>query len=133
MSKIFYDHLLDLDKVENTVKKAASSHEERMELWQLIDEIIHHRVMGCILDYLPGVHHEEFLQKFSEGPHDEKLLDYLKEKIKEDIVALIKEVVAALVLELIDYNSIDGKGKATRLVGGFELADNQKRANNPGK
>jgi len=122
MSKTYYDHLLDLEKVDGVVKKVVKSHEEKVELWQLIDEIIHHRVMGCVLDSLPEKHHDEFLQKFAESPHDEKLLDFLKEKIKTDIVFLIKETVAALVLELIDYNNIDGQRKTKGTIGGSKLA-----------
>jgi len=102
MSKIFYDHLLELDKVEKSIKKVSSTKEEAIELWGIVDEIIHHRVFGCVLEQLPEKHHREFLEMFHSAPGDEKLLNYLKEKIKNDITIIIKEIVAALVLEIID-------------------------------
>lgn len=101
MSKVFWDNYLELDKVDKHIKALSKTHEEKLELWQLVDEMVHHRVLGCILDHLPESTHEEFLQKFSEAPHDEKLIVYLKEKMKKDVVVLIKEAVAVLVMELI--------------------------------
>lgn len=102
MSKTYYDNLLDLNKVDKVVTGVAGSHDEKLELWQIVDEIVHHKVMGCVLDNLPKEHHDEFLEKFYQAPYDERLLVYLKDKIKKDIVEIIKEGVAALTLELID-------------------------------
>jgi hypothetical protein len=110
MSKTYYDHLLDLNKVDKVVRDTAKSEDEKLELWQIVDEIVHHRVMGCVLDHLPVEHHEEFLQKFYEAPYDERLLVYLKDKIKKDIIEIIKEGVVALTLELID-NIVPAKTK----------------------
>ena len=63
MSKIFYDHIIVLEDVDNEIKSIAHSHEERDELWQLVDEIIHNRVLGKLLDVLPKESHQEFLDK----------------------------------------------------------------------
>lgn len=102
MSKIFYDHLLVLDKIEVEIKKAASSKEEREELWQIVDEIIHHRVLGCVLDKLPYPHHKEFLELFYKHLHDEGLFGYLKEKTGKDFKAIIKKEIRNLRKELAD-------------------------------
>lgn len=77
MSTVFYDRLIILDDIDKVIKNHAGSEEERAELWHLVDEIIHHRVMGCILDQLPQEKHHEFLEKFTANPHDESLLDWL--------------------------------------------------------
>jgi transcriptional regulator of NAD metabolism len=108
MSKVFYDNLLSLDKIDRAIKKAATTCDERMELWQVVDEIVHHRVMGCVLDALPIECHDEFLEKFSKAPYDEQLLDYLRQKVKKDVTMIIKEAVAVLVLEI--ATEITGKG-----------------------
>jgi hypothetical protein len=100
MSKVFYDNILDLAKVEKAIKKVSSTHDEMVELWGIVDEIVHHKVMECVLTTLPKKYHREFLDMFRTSPHDEKLLQYLKEKAKRDVVILIKETVALLVLEL---------------------------------
>lgn len=101
MSKIFYDHLLDLSHVEKEIKKNVKDPDERAELYHLVDEIVHHRVVGCILDRLPTTHHTEFLTRFSEKPHDEHILKYLSERIPEDIEHFIRAEVYLLGSELL--------------------------------
>lgn len=102
MSKLFFDHLIELKEIDKEIKKAAKTNEEREELWGLVDEIVHHKVMGCILDNLPREHHEEFLDMFHRSPHDEELLfGYLKKKVGENIESLIRQEVGGLADELI--------------------------------
>jgi transcriptional regulator of NAD metabolism len=101
MSKIFYDRIIILEKVEKEINSIAQTEEEKDELRQIVDEIIHHKVFGCILKKLPERNHQEFLQKFNEAPHDETLFDYLKEKIKEDIEELIKQEMGNLAYEIL--------------------------------
>lgn len=102
MSKIFLDRLLILDDLDRQVKRAAATPEEREEIWHLIDEIIHHKAMGCILDNLPRKHHEEFLEMFHESPHDEDLIfGYLKEKVGENVEEILKQELGSLAFELL--------------------------------
>lgn len=104
MSKIFYDYLIIFEELEDVIRSEEVEPEEREEIHQLIDEMIHHRVLGCILDHLPREHHEEFLERFHETPYDEGLIQYLQEKTPEevDIEAKIKEEVAKLKQELLE-------------------------------
>lgn len=91
MSKLFFDHLIELKEVDKQIKKVAKTPEEREELWALVDEIVHHKVMGCILDRLPRGDHEEFLHLVEKSPHDEELLfSYLKVKVGHDIEEIIR-------------------------------------------
>ncbi len=101
MSKVYYDHLIVLDDIEKKIKKIAQTQEEREELWQLVDDIIHHRVLACVLDNLPKDNHKEFLGMFHEAPHSLNLMDYLKERIKENIEELIKQEIGGLASELL--------------------------------
>ena len=103
MSKIFYDHLIIFEEIDNALKGEGLESEERDELHQLIDEMIHHRVLGCILDHLPREHHEEFLERFHQTPYDEGLIQYLQEKTPKDldIEEKIKEAVEQLKQELL--------------------------------
>lgn len=101
MSSLFFDQLLDLKKIDKKIKKVSSSYEEKAELWQIVDEIIHHRVFGCVMDKLPKKYHSEFVELFEKTPNDQKLIGYLKAKTKTDIENLIKDAVAILTLELI--------------------------------
>lgn len=102
MSKLYYDNLLNFGEIERVIKKAAGSAEERDELWQIVDEIIHHRVLGCVLDNLPVKHHAEFLEKFRKTPHDENLLTYLQEKIGQNVEELLRQELGNLAYELLE-------------------------------
>src|SRR5258706_7168635 len=102
MSNIFYDHLIELKEVDKQIKKAAKTQEEREELWVLVDEIVHHKVMGCILGKLPSEHHHEFLELFHKSPHDEDLLlSYLKQRDGDNIESLIRQEIGDLSIDLL--------------------------------
>src|SRR3989344_7486906 len=93
MSKIFYDHLVIFEEVEREIKNVTELAEEREELWHLIDEIIHHRVLGCILDVLPRKDHEEFLLSFHASPYSDTHIVYLNKKIQGNIEETIKKEI----------------------------------------
>lgn len=102
MSKIFWDRLLALDDLDREVKRIAKTQEEREEIWHLIDEIVHHKAMGCILDNLPRDDHEEFLEMFHKSPHDEDLLfGYLQKKIGRNIKEILKQELGNLSFEIL--------------------------------
>lgn len=103
MSKLFFDHLVSLDKVEKEIKKIAESDEEKHEYFKLVDEIIHHRVMGCVFDKLPEKDHKKFIRKFKKRPHDESLLEYISKKAKEDLGLIIKYEIKKLEAEIIEW------------------------------
>ena len=98
---IFYDHLITLEDIEKELNSFEGSDEELHELWHVVDEILHHRILELLLDHLPRNHHEEFLSKFYLSPHDTALIRYLNEKIKEDIEELIRNEVKKVSLEII--------------------------------
>lgn len=101
MSKIFYDQLLDLSAVEKEIKKNVKDPDERAEIYQLVDEIVHHRIVGCILDKLPEEHHKEFLTRLTDKPHDEGLFAFLGERIATDVIEFIREEAYLLGNELL--------------------------------
>jgi len=101
MSILFYDHLIVINNLDKKIKKLANSNDELQELWHYVEELIHHRVIGCCLENLPTEHHDEFLEKFHKGPHDKALLDYLNLKIGKDVEKLIKLEVKKLSKELV--------------------------------
>ena len=101
MSKLFYDHLIILTEVETEIKSMAETEEERHELWQIVDEILHHRILHLFLDKLPEMHHDEFLHRFHKSPHDENLLGFLNERIEEKVEDLVKEEMELLTSEIL--------------------------------
>ncbi len=101
MSKLFYDHILELEELEVQLRDIVETEEERHELWHLIDDIIHHEVLGCIFDHLPYDHHEEFLTKFHEAPYDEGLIIFVNEKAGIDIENLLLKRINELQEDLL--------------------------------
>lgn len=102
MSKVFYDHLLELEKIDKQIKKIAKTKEEREEIWSIIDEIVHHKAIGCVLDKLPRENHDEFLEMFHSSPHDEdRIFGYLKEKVGNNVEEILKLELGNLAFELL--------------------------------
>ena len=91
-----------MEEVNVFINKTAHNKEEKEELWELIDEIVHHKVFDMILGRLPQKHHHEFLEMFHSHPHDEGLIDYLKEKIGENIEEIIRQEIGGLSVELLE-------------------------------
>ena len=85
----------------------AKTREEREELWLLVDEIIHHKAVGCVLEKLPSNNHQEFLEIFHKFPHDSDLIfGYLKEKIGGNIEEILRQELGDLTFEiLMDFTS----------------------------
>lgn len=109
MSKLFFDHLVVLDEVEAFIRKNTKTNEEKEELWGIIDEIVHHKVLDLILGKLPKNLHGDFLKKFHSHPHDEDIIKYLQEKITENVEELIRQEIGSLASSLLD--EIGGKKK----------------------
>lgn len=114
MSKIFYDHLVSMEKVDKQIKKIAETSDERIEFWKIVDEIIHHKVLGCIFDRLPENDHKDFVEKLKKNPFDEKLVGFLSDKIKTDASILIKYEVKKLEMEILEYLTGENKKLAKK-------------------
>lgn len=103
MSKLFYDYLLEMDGVDGLIKGKSNSPEEKEELWRIVDEIVHHRIMGCVFDNLPKQDHQEFLEKFTARPDDENLIVYINgkssKKIEDEIAKEVKNIESEILKE----------------------------------
>src|SRR3989344_8335844 len=105
MTVLFYDKLLVLKGIDKKIKKLVQTNDERQKLWQMMKEIIHHKVLGCCLTHLPNRHHHEFLEMFHARPHDTKLLEYLDAKSKKNMKKIIKEEIKNLTKDLLLLDS----------------------------
>lgn len=90
MSKIFYDHFLNIKEIVDELDNYELEIEEKEELTAIIDETFHHYTLDIILTNLPQERHQEFLSKFHQSPHNSQLLDFLKEVAETDIEEAIK-------------------------------------------
>ncbi len=100
MSKLFFDSLVQLNRLEKAIQSRSYSHEQKVELWTIVDDIIHHRVIHIVLQNLDESDHEEFLNQLLEKPHDDELLELAQKKTKQDISALISQNANELAVEL---------------------------------
>jgi hypothetical protein len=89
------------NKLEELIKKHGSSPEERDELWKIVEEIVHHRVVGCILDNLPQEHHTEFLGKISDKSFNDELFEYVSAKSGKRIEPEIKREIENIEQEIL--------------------------------
>ena len=113
MNKVFYDSIIILEEVEKAINQTIESHQEKQEIWQLVDNITHQRIIFRILKVLPETHHNKFLDMFHEAPHDEELLEFLKEKSKTDIETELQKEAEHLTLELLEliHHSFDDQSE----------------------
>lgn len=105
MSILFFDHLIEIKTLDKKIKKLVSSNDELQELWIYVEELIHHKVVGCCLDNLPVVHHNDFLTMLHKKPYDKEMLNYLNDKTGKDVEKLIKLEIKKLTKELLLLNS----------------------------
>lgn len=101
MSKLFYDKLIALDKLDREIAKISTSIEEKEELWHLVDGLLHQKILIAILDNLEVKHHDEFLVRLYNKPHDDNILKYLQKKIKIDVEEFIKAESVNVVEEIL--------------------------------
>lgn len=99
--KVFYDHLIVFDDIESEINSLADSTDERHELWHIVDDILHHRVLDFILGHLAEEHHQEYLNHFHKAPHDEILLGYLKHRLGHDFEDLLKQELGSVAVDLL--------------------------------
>jgi len=102
MSRIFYDYLLEAQELEDMIKSCSDIHEEKEELWEIVDGIFSHRILDCIFGQLECEFHEEFISKLFDVPYDETvIICYLKEKIGDDVENLLKEEITRIKEEIV--------------------------------
>lgn len=89
MSKIFYDKLLKLEKVEKHINNVADTNEQKQEMWGIVDSMIHYKMMDLILQKLQQDLHKEFIEEFTKNPRDKGHFKYLKKHIGEDIKSFL--------------------------------------------
>lgn len=81
MSKIFFDHYVEIEDIKVFIDEMAQTHEEKEDLWNLVDEYINHKIISSILTKLDDNSQEEFLKMFFEKPYDSEIISYLDSKL----------------------------------------------------
>lgn len=81
MSKIFFDHYVEIEDIKIFIDEVAQTHEEKEDLWNLVDEYINHKIISSILTKLDDQSQEEFLKMFFDKPYDSGIISYLDSKL----------------------------------------------------
>lgn len=87
----FYQRIISLDAALEELDQIDLSYDEKLQLTSLIDSNLHNLILDEILSNLSEEEKRVFLKKLHDNPDDDKLLEFLKEKV-EDIEVKIKKV-----------------------------------------
>lgn len=85
MPIIFYDHLINKQQILIIVDQSESQDNYKNKIKLLVDDILHQGIVEFILSKLKSKHHQTFLHQLHQAPYNPEILDYLKEKIANDI------------------------------------------------
>ena len=100
MGRIFFDNLIEIEQVEIYIDRVAETHEEKEDLWELVDEYINRKIVSSILSQLDENSQEEFLSMFLTKPYDSGIKDYLDSKLNDPLEYLIGLSTENIVKEL---------------------------------
>lgn len=101
MKHTFYAHLVDLTEIEIRLDSHGLKKHEKDELFLMVKETLHYRVVSEILTHLPEEHHDWFLEEYTKVPHSKQLLAQLKDQVAEiedkikGVVDRVKEEILA--------------------------------------
>ncbi len=116
MSKIFYDHLIEIEIVKLHIDKVTTTHEEKEDLWNLVDEFVNHKIISSILSELDETSQDEFLSMFFDKPYDTEIINYLNEKLPLPLENLITGKMKLIINELCETLEIQPIGNAQESV-----------------
>lgn len=95
--KYFYSQYIVMESLIEELHKMDLSDEERYHLASLIDSSLHHVILNEILSNLSKEDKKLFLKLWSEDQGNEKLMEFLQNKVKG-----IEEKITKVSQDLID-------------------------------
>ena len=96
---MFYQKYIVIESLIEELDSMDLSDDERNHLSKLVDSSLHHTILDEILFNLSPEDKRVFLAKMSEDPEDEKLMEFLNEKI-DNIEDKIRKVSEDLIKEM---------------------------------
>ena len=97
--KYFYTKYIVIENLITELHSLGLSDEERGHLASLVDFSLHHAILDEILSNLKEEDKKLFIKMTSEDPENDKVMDFLKEKV-EGIEEKIKKVSKDLIKEM---------------------------------
>ena len=97
--KYFFSKSIVIEELVTELDTLDLSDRERHHLAGLIDSSLYNVILDEVLSNLSGEDKKLFLKKLSENPEDEKLMDFLGERI-DNIEEKVKLVSSDLIKEM---------------------------------
>lgn len=97
--KIWYQKIITIEPILQELNEMDLSEEERAHLSALLDSSLHHAILDEILSNLAEEDKKLFLRMLHSNPDNEKLVEFLNEKI-DHIEDKVKKVADDLVAEM---------------------------------
>lgn len=95
----FYTKIIEVETLIEELHSMDLSDRERVHLAALVDSSVHHVILDEILSNLSESDKKAFLHRFKDNPGDEKLLEFLAEKV-DGIEEKIKKAADELISEM---------------------------------
>ena len=102
MAQVFYDHLIDWERLDRELLFLELSSDERLELLELAEESIHSGILLLICEQLSRDKHEEFIERFHSAPHELRHIIYLREHGLDDIERSIRLRSLEVIEEMVE-------------------------------
>lgn len=99
MIAYFYTKLITIEPLLEEMDSLELSDQEREHLSDLIDSSLYHVILDQILLNLSEEDKRTFLEKFSDNPNDDQLLEFLNQKV-ENIEDKIKKASDELITKM---------------------------------
>ncbi|MBI3109770.1 hypothetical protein HYZ06_01890 [Candidatus Daviesbacteria bacterium] len=97
--KYFYSQYIVIESLIAELHNMDLSEDERLHLASLVDSSLHHAILDEILSCLEEHDKRLFLKLLHEDPENEKLMEFLKDKV-EGLEEKIKKVADDLIKEM---------------------------------
>lgn len=95
----FYTKIIEIETITSELHSMDLSEKEKQHLFSLVESNLHHTILDEILSSLSPTDKKAFIHRLKENPEDEKIMDFLNEKI-DGIEEKIKKASDDLVLEM---------------------------------
>lgn len=101
MSHVFYDHLVDWQRLDDAVRGLAIEPEERHQLMEHAEHLIHTEVIMIFVSHLPADKHDEFITRFHSSPHDSTHLHFVVSHTTSDVESAVRQRTTQLIDEIL--------------------------------
>ena len=97
MSIIFYDHLIKKEEILILIDRTNEPENHKNRAKQLVDDVIHHEIVGFILERLDKSKHTTFLTLIDERPFDPEIILYLRDHVSPTIETELEQFAHDLI------------------------------------